>query len=120
MRIAYLLCCLPLLFLSACREQQPPAIDTALMRELLKDIHLADSWVDAQTGSAEERRALRDALYQEILAKKAVEPQTFFDSYAYYIDHPELLDSIYLYIIEDLVKQEQRLVDEDRRRRGAP
>ncbi|RMG29455.1 MAG: DUF4296 domain-containing protein [Bacteroidetes bacterium] len=97
-----------LLALGACKQEQMPEgiIPQAEMKEILKSIHLANAMGQRTGNTLEQRNANRQELYNAIFSRFGVDRETFYNSYLYYLDHPEKLDPIYKDIITELNEAE--------------
>ena len=112
------ICLLCTSLLGACQQgASTPQMSPKQMAQVLKDIHLADGWVDQEGGSLDRRNDIRDELYDEILDQYGLNRQTFYQDYQYYINHPLELDTIYLQITAELEDQLETLKSEDLERR---
>lgn len=118
--IGYVLA-LALLLGSCADETSSTQIPPEEMAEILKQIHLADGWVDQKGGTLERRQAMRNEIYDEVLAQYGYEKEEFYAAYRYYTDRPIVLDSIYTSIIaymEAELEAERKANLERRRKDG--
>lgn len=89
--------------LAACGEDKPQfLIPTEEMVPILKEMQIAYSGVDYEIKDVAKRKSKYAEMNALILDKYAVNVDTFFMSYEYYQEHPEILDSIYMRVIEEL------------------
>ena len=92
-----------LVFLMACGPKIPEnLISQEKMAEILVEFHLSEAITDSHIREFEQKKLLKDDLFDEILKKNNLDREPFFDSYSYYIDHPTKMDSIYKNVIENL------------------
>jgi len=89
-----------LLFLSACQQADKATVSPEKMALILKDMHIAQTYVYEQKLSNQERQNKLKQLYFSILSKYNVSKQDFHEAMNYYSDHVHELDSIYKMIIE--------------------
>ena len=91
------------LCLAACGEEKPDfLIPQDKIVPILKDMQIGYAGIDLTVANEKIRSQKYAELNALILDKYRVNADTFFMSYNYYQDHPEVLDSIYLRVIEEL------------------
>ncbi len=83
-------------------EQEDPPLAMEQMQYLLTEIHLANSVAYSHERNIEQQTQLKEDMVNQILVKAGLDRETFYRHYQYYIQHPELLDSVYSLIISDL------------------
>lgn len=107
-----------LIFLAACSgEKKMPLLPVDTMVDILQEFHLAKAQIDTDHNSIKYRREETEMLYAAILQKTGVEPSLFSYSYDYYLDHPVLLDTIYVRVIKGLnekMNREESYIDKKR------
>ncbi|MEL6673804.1 MAG: DUF4296 domain-containing protein [Bacteroidota bacterium] len=87
---------------SSCQEEERPPADMQRMQEILRELHLADAWVELRSGSVGVRNRARAEVYDTILANFGHNRTTFYEDYQYYLQRPALLDTIYERLIQEL------------------
>jgi hypothetical protein len=91
------------IFLFACGENIPKElVPKEKMTEMLVELHLADAVTESHIREFEVKQLLKEDIYDEIMQKNSIDKTVFLESYRYYIDHPEQLDSIYKNVIKNL------------------
>lgn len=92
-----------LLFVSACAEKKPP-IPFNTFKNTLKDLHLAEAaagvpGTDFNAAFATDSSARFNAM---VLKKNGLSEAQFREALTWYKDRPELLDSAYRLVLNDL------------------
>ena len=95
---------------AGCEKEQEEFVplESAVMQQILIEMHIADVVVDKRGGPLAMRRALREDLSNEILDKYALDRQTFLIHYKYYMEHPSLMNQIYQEITKNLEEREEQ------------
>lgn len=87
----------------ACQEEIPESIlPPETFSPLLKEMLIAESGVEGLTISYSEKKEARDQRYRIICKEKGIEIEEFFKSFEYYRSHPEIMDSLYASILDEL------------------
>ena len=73
-----------------------------LMQDVLREMHLADAYVETLASPLGVRNETRDEIYDIILRNRNLSRTRFYESYDYYLTHPEELNEIYQSLINDL------------------
>jgi hypothetical protein len=86
-----------LVLLFACQQSIPEGVvSRATMTQLLMEIHIAEAKVgQLNFRSLDSSRAVQAALEAEIFKKYGIDSVAYNRSYAYYMQQPALLQSIY-------------------------
>ena len=101
MKFVYLI--LLLLILVSCQwNSEREILEPEVMKEVLKEMHLADSYVETLTSPLGVRSETRDEIYDIILRNNGLDRSRFYESYEYYLTHAEELNEIYQSLIDDL------------------
>lgn len=100
-----LFCLLATLVLPACKKKEAPYLSEERMLEILRELHMADVLAEAHGKSLGYRKELRNESYDEILEVFDISRADFFRSYTYYLNEPEIMDSIYIRMIKDIEKR---------------
>lgn len=75
----------------------------------MTDIQLAESasgWYTSKNDSVMRKMA---GYYAEIFRRNHVTPQQYEDTYNYYLDHPEEMDSLYQELLNHLMSKQSEL-----------
>jgi len=72
-----------------------PPLAPETMVSLMADLHQTDAWVDRKGGPLKRRNEMRDEVYDEVLESYGLNRKTFGEVYAFYLNHPSLLDTVY-------------------------
>lgn len=89
--------------LTGCQEELPNGIlSPESFRPLLKEMLIAESGVEGLSISYAEKKEARDQRYRIICKEQGVELESFFTSFEYYRSHPEMMDSMYAVILDEL------------------
>lgn len=86
----------------ACKEKEAPYISEERMLNILRELHLADVLAEAHGGGLGWRHAVRNEHYDEILDNFGLSRPEFYRSYVYYLNNPEIMDSIYVRMVQDI------------------
>jgi hypothetical protein len=97
------------LFMACGSSEERPALSTETMGLILTDIHLADAMADQDGGALIHRKIQREELFSNVFEKHSVDRGVFWQSYKYYLIHPEELDSVYSLVLNDLTRMEMRI-----------
>jgi uncharacterized protein YcfL len=94
------------LLLPACQESRPANLlpHTRMVR-ILREFHLADAVSGQFSGIMESRDSLRRVVQLQVLQREKVTPQVFYQSYSWYLEHPEEMDSVYSDVLKGLNKE---------------
>ena len=93
------------LTLTACGDKEAPYLSEERMLEILRELHMADVLAEAHGKSLGYRKELRNESYDEVLEVFEISREEFFRSYNYYLNEPEVMDSIYVRMIKDIEKR---------------
>ena len=104
-----LLLLLPGLLLACQSSRQPDPLPFSQMEEVMLQLHLADVYIDNNSGPLLVRQQSRYQQYLEVLQGMQVDTAHFWASYDYYLAHPVLLDSMYGRMVD---RMNQMTVDE--------
>ena len=87
-----------LIALEACSSNEIPedVLSPRQMVHLLKDFHLAEGMAEQAYGRPDDRIFYHHEMMEGILNSYQVSREDFYSSYEYYVDHPDLLDSVYM------------------------
>lgn len=103
-----------LIFTSACGRKVPEGVvPQQQMGALLLDMHLADGQLASML--VDSARAYRDAYYESIFNRYAIDSTTFEQSIAFYSKRPELMKAMYVDIekrLEAFNSAEQQAIEE--------
>lgn len=91
-----------ILFVGGCQQLESEYISEEKMLDVLRELHLADVLAEANGGSLGWRHAIRNEHYDEILDNFELSRPEFYRSYMYYINRPEIMDSIYVRMVQDI------------------
>lgn len=96
--------------LSGCAVDKMPddIIGRQKMGEIISDFFVVDAVVQNGRHTLLEREKIRDQLQAGVLDKYELSIEEFLKSYDYYIDHPELLDSVHTDIIRRLNEETEK------------
>lgn len=89
----------------SCKEKEAPYLSEDRMLDILRELHLADVLAEAHGGSLGWRHAARNEHYDEILDNFGLSRPEFYRSYVYYLNNPEIMDSIYVRMVQDIEKR---------------
>lgn len=95
-------------------ESEILPIDTMVF--LLQSLHIAKAKIDGDNSFVKNRVTEREILYSSVLKNEGIDQQTFAHSYDYYMDHPVMLDTIYVRVIRELndqMRDDESREDED-------
>ena len=108
MRIYLLLAVFLGLSLSSCKENDIPEglLAPEKMSHILKDLHLAEAYVNSNFAYNDSSKFLYKKLEDSILVKNGTQLATFDSSMVYYQKHIKLLDEIYAVTIDSLSLKE--------------
>lgn len=102
-----------LLSLGACNSSVNDAPQNLIpmdkMQYLLRDIHYADGLAKREGENDNSIESRTKILYKEVFAKYNISEEQFFESYNYYLNHVEKLDSIYGNIITEISKEQAEI-----------
>lgn len=101
-----------LLMLTGCGESGSEAvIPVEEFRPLLLEILIAESGVEALPLTYSEKKEAREVRYRMVCKEKNISPEQFMSSFEYYRSHPEIMDSMYAQILDELNESlmEQRM-----------
>ena len=76
---------------------------------VLMDIHTAQALVESKNLNSDSSLHLIKQYYSRIFATYDISSQQFFNSFDYYIAHPEEMDALYLDMLTELSKREEEL-----------
>ena len=76
-------------------EKETPPYPPEEMAQLMLDLHHTDAWVDRKGGPLRRRNQMRSEVYDEVLASYGLDRETFGEVYAFYLNHPSILDTVY-------------------------
>jgi hypothetical protein len=95
-----------LCFVFSCSEKpgSPPdnLINKDKMTTVLVDVHLAEASTEARSVTPQLIDQIAALRYQLVFKKHGISLLQFQDSYDYYLDHPELLNEIYIEVVNRL------------------
>ena len=74
------------------------------MTRVITDIHLAEA--EMQVKSLPDSTSKSPLSFQKIFDKDTISKQQYEESLNFYMDHPELLDTIYVQVLNELSKME--------------
>ena len=87
--------------LFACGDPTPSnLLSQEEMVLILREFHLAQAIVEKENVDLDIRKAKNSQVYDLILDQYGQDRETFYESYAYYLSQPHLMDSIYTRIID--------------------
>jgi hypothetical protein len=97
-----------LIFVAACAREHVPEgiIDNAKMVSVLTDIHLVDSYVSSAAYDTTTQPAKN--YYKVVYEKYKIDSVKFQKSLRYYSRQPELLDTMYYQVLQELERKERR------------
>ena len=101
--------------LAACGSKETKIPKSVIQPEpfaaVLADIHFAESVATEKELTGKEASDFLEKEYATIFAIHDITSEEFQKSYAFYIDHPPLINKVYLMVIEILgTREEQRLL----------
>ncbi|MEL6252658.1 MAG: DUF4296 domain-containing protein [Bacteroidota bacterium] len=99
--------------LTGCGDKEPPYLSEERMLEILRELHMADVLAEAHGKSLGYRKELRNESYDEVLEVFEISREEFFRNYTYYLNEPEVMDTIYVRMIKDIEKRMQVARDID-------
>lgn len=90
--------------LAACSDDERPAylLPTEKIVPILKEMQIAYAGIDVTEQNEEARKKKYAEMNALILDRFGVNADTFYLSYEFYQNHPEILDTIYMRVIEEL------------------
>ncbi|WNJ19435.1 DUF4296 domain-containing protein [Pontibacter sp. G13] len=88
--------------LAGCEEVVENHLSEKEMQDLLLQVHLTDAWVEVSKQPINVRKRMRAELYDDVLASRGLDRETFEQSYQYYLKHPTVMDSLYQFVIDSL------------------
>ena len=89
--------------LAGCAEKRPAwVMSEDKIVPILKDMQIAYAGVDVTVSGDKNRQKKYAEMNALILDKYGVKPDSFYKSYQYYQDRPELLDQVYMTVIEKI------------------
>lgn len=74
------------------------------MTQVLVDVHLAEA--EASFRTLPDSTSKEPVNLQKTFSKNSITKQQFDESMTFYIDHPELLDSVYVQVLNELSKMQ--------------
>jgi hypothetical protein len=90
-------------FLISCGEDRPATVmSTESFKPLLKEMLIAESGVEALPLSYTEKKEAREQRYRLIFQNASISADEFFTSFEYYRMQPEIMDSMYTSILDEL------------------
>ena len=100
-----LLVCLLSLTAGCHRQEAVPAdvVDTATLVQFLTEAHIIDSY--DQTIAIHHRDSLQSQVnqaYDSLYSKYGITPEQYDSSLAYYLRHPQTLESVYVHVVHNL------------------
>lgn len=90
------------------------------MVHILKDMHIAHAGVDQTTNSVKKRPEKYRDFNRMILDDYEIDRDTFWTTYKYYQYHPQMMDSLYVLVIEELNVELAPLQQRDRPKQKNP
>jgi hypothetical protein len=91
------------LFLLGCGEERPSTVmSVESFKPLLKEMLIAESGVEALPLSYTEKKESREQRYRLIFQNAHISSEEFFTSFEYYRMQPEMMDSMYASILDEL------------------
>lgn len=96
--------------LASCGENEAPIeipaniLPKEKMVQVLTDVHLAEA--DASLRTLPDSTSKTPISFQKIFDKDSITKQQYEESLAFYVDHPVLLDSIYVQVLNELSKRQ--------------
>lgn len=96
-----------ILLLISCQTDKKNIIPVDNMVLILKDMHIAQTYLYEQRLGNEERIQKSKQLYHSILKKYNVSKEDFYQSMNYYSEHIQEFDSIYKLMIESTYKPDE-------------
>lgn len=111
MRVLILLLVAILLQATACqkRTEAPPPLSREQMVSLMMEIYLSEARTSLLPLDKDSSYRLFMAHQDSLLQRHGLQDSTLRKAYAYYLEHPTELESIYDAIIDSLSLREQRL-----------
>jgi hypothetical protein len=105
------------LLVSSCRQKNKPLtipshiLLTEKMTQVIADIHIAEAEINLNSPpplpESQKDSVLRNKIdFERIFAKNKITRVQYDSSLSFYIDHPELLDTIYVQVISELSKRQ--------------
>lgn len=74
------------------------------MAQVITDIHLAEA--EANLRTLPDSSSKDTIGFQKIFEKDSISKQQYEESLSFYIEHPELLDSVYVQVLNELSKMQ--------------
>jgi len=104
-----LILALSVLILSCGEEKKSIAIPENIlskekMAQVITDIHLAEA--QASLRSLPDTTSKGSISFQKIFDKDSISKQQYEESLSFYIEHPEMLDSVYAQVLNELSKMQ--------------
>lgn len=79
-----------------------PPIPMDQMQRVLKDMQIGQAGIDMTINDGEKRKERYKTVNQSVLKRHNIEPDLFHEAFVWYHNHPELLDSMYSDMIEEI------------------
>lgn len=97
--------------LMGCSESAPTEVlDFDQMAEILAEMQVVHAGVDLTLEQKDGKLSATQEYNAAILEAQQVEGETFYESYEYYQEHPELMDSVYVRVLKILEAQVDSLL----------
>lgn len=102
--VIYLIVC-GLLACACSKSEESELLPIDTMVFLLQNLHVAKAKIDGDNSFVKNRVTEREILFSSVLKNAGIEQAVFANSYDYYMDHPVMLDTIYVRVIRELNEQ---------------
>ena len=96
-------------YCSSPEQKNADILDEKKMQEVLMDLNFAESSIEMQNQHSDSSKILLLKYYRQILHHHQITPQQLFNSFDYYLLHPDKMDAMYQDMINELSKKELEL-----------
>jgi hypothetical protein len=98
--------------LTRCKNEEKPAqlLSEAEMTRVLMEVYISEEKISRLNLNRDSAEQVFEWAKPFIFQRIGVPDSVFFESYNYYVAHPEELDKIYAVVVDSLNLREQKLI----------
>jgi cAMP phosphodiesterase len=107
-----LICLIGILLLIRCKNEEKPVqlLSEAEMSRVLMEVYINEEKISRLNLNRDSTEKIFELAKPYIFKRIGVSDSVFFESYNYYVAHPEELDKIYAVVVDSLNLREQKLI----------
>jgi hypothetical protein len=94
-------------------EKKEEVLDSAIMVEILTEIHILEANVERQRIKGDSGIKVFNSLEKEVFSKFNTDKAAYEKSYKYYVNHPKELKDIYSVVVDSLNVIQKRGYNDD-------